>query len=135
MERKGGKHESTDTALFLACTGMASAQSTYIPSGPAYGPWASDATFPQPQSGSPAIARLLERVAKDAHALDGWPGLLVGDMPQPRGRPMVTGHSNHQIGLDVDIWLTPIPHRILTLQERENITAVSMLKGSVPEEL
>jgi murein endopeptidase len=42
--------------------------------------------------------------------------------------PMVTGHTSHQIGLDVDIWLTPMPDRILTPQERENMTAVSMLK-------
>jgi penicillin-insensitive murein endopeptidase len=41
---------------------------------------------------------------------------------------MVTGHTSHQIGLDVDIWLTPMPDRILTPQERENMTAVSMLK-------
>jgi penicillin-insensitive murein endopeptidase len=41
---------------------------------------------------------------------------------------MLTGHSSHQIGLDVDIWLTPMPDRILTPQERENMTAVSMLK-------
>lgn len=26
---------------------------------------------------------------------------------QPRGGPMLTVHTNHQIGLDVDIWLTP----------------------------
>ena len=41
---------------------------------------------------------------------------------------MVTGHMSHQIGLDVDIWLTPTPDRILTPQEREDMTAVSMLK-------
>jgi penicillin-insensitive murein DD-endopeptidase len=41
---------------------------------------------------------------------------------------MVTGHSSHQIGLDVDIWLTPMPDRILTPEERENMMAVSMLK-------
>jgi penicillin-insensitive murein endopeptidase len=41
---------------------------------------------------------------------------------------MVNGHSSHQIGLDVDIWLTPMPDRILTPEERENIMAVSMLK-------
>jgi len=70
----------------------------------------------------------LERFANDARRLDHWPGLLVGDISQPRGGPMVTGHTSHQIGLHVDIWLTPMPDRILTLQERENITAVSMLK-------
>lgn len=41
---------------------------------------------------------------------------------------MITGHSSHQIGLDVDIWLTPMPDRILTPQEREDMSAVSMLK-------
>ena len=41
---------------------------------------------------------------------------------------MITGHASHQIGLDVDIWLTPMPDRILTPQERDNMIAVSMLK-------
>ena len=39
----------------------------------------------------------------------GWRGLLVGDMSQPRGGPMLTGHASHQVGLDADIWLTPMP--------------------------
>ena len=78
--------------------------------------------------GTPQLLDFLEKFASDARALDGWPGLLVGDMSQPRGGPMITGHSSHQIGLDVDIWLTPMPDRILTPQERENMMAVSMLK-------
>ena len=78
--------------------------------------------------GNPRLLNFLERFASDARALDGWPGLLVGDMSQPRGGPMITGHSSHQIGLDVDIWLTPMPDRILTPQERESMSAVSMLK-------
>jgi penicillin-insensitive murein DD-endopeptidase len=78
--------------------------------------------------GHPRLLDFLERFAKDARAHDGWPGLLVGDMSQPRGGPMVTGHTSHQIGLDVDIWLTPMPGRILTTQERESVTAVSLLK-------
>ena len=78
--------------------------------------------------GNPRLLDFLEQFAKDARALDGWPGLLVGDMSQPRGGPMITGHSSHQIGLDVDIWLTPMPDRILTPVERENMSAVSMLK-------
>ena len=41
---------------------------------------------------------------------------------------MITGHSSHQIGLDVDIWLTPMPDRVLTTEERESMVAVSMLK-------
>ena len=56
------------------------------------------------------------------------PVLLVGDMAQPRGGPMITGHSSHQIGLDADVWLTPMPNHILTSEEREDISATSMLK-------
>ena len=79
--------------------------------------------------GHPRLVDYLERLASDARALDGWPGLLVGDMAQPRGGPMITGHTSHQIGLDADIWLTPMPDRIFTPQEREDISAISMLKG------
>ena len=78
--------------------------------------------------GHPRLLDYLERLASDARGLDGWPGLLVGDMAQPRGGPMITGHTSHQIGLDADIWLTSMPDRVLTPQEREDITATSMLK-------
>jgi hypothetical protein len=78
--------------------------------------------------GHPRLLDCLERFAADARTLDGWPGLLVGDMSQPRGGPMITGHSSHQVGLDVDLWLTPMPDRTLTAEERENMIAVSMLK-------
>ncbi|HSD91734.1 MAG TPA: penicillin-insensitive murein endopeptidase [Methyloceanibacter sp.] len=78
--------------------------------------------------GNPQLVDFLERLASDARALDGWPGLLVGDMSQPRGGPMLNGHTSHQIGLDADIWLTPMPDRTLTPQEREEMNAVSMLK-------
>ena len=78
--------------------------------------------------GHPRLIDYLERLASDARAFDGWPGLLVGDLSQPRGGPMLTGHTSHQVGLDADIWLTPMPDRILTDQEREDISAVSMLK-------
>jgi penicillin-insensitive murein DD-endopeptidase len=78
--------------------------------------------------GTPRLVDFVERLASDARALDDWPGLLVGDMSQPRGGPMLTGHTSHQIGLDADIWLTPMPDRTLTAQEREDIKAASMLK-------
>src|SRR6516162_3981449 len=77
--------------------------------------------------GNPHLVRFIERFAKNAKKV-GWNGLLVGDMSQPRGGPMLSGHTSHQVGLDVDIWLTPMPDRILTPQEREDVTAVSMLK-------
>lgn len=78
--------------------------------------------------GHPALIEYVERLAKEAKEEDGWPGLLVGDLSQPRGGPMITGHTSHQVGLDADIWLTPMPDRVLTPEERENISAVSMLK-------
>lgn len=77
--------------------------------------------------GNPALIAFLEKLAAKAHKL-GWPGLLVGDMSQPRGGPMFTGHASHQIGLDADIWLTPMPNRTLTRMERENMSAVQMVR-------
>ena len=77
--------------------------------------------------GHPRLVAYLEQVAKDARSI-GWPGLLIGDLAQPRGGPMLTGHASHQIGLDADIWLTPMPNRVLTRQEREEMTAISMLR-------
>ena len=77
--------------------------------------------------GHPNLVQLVERLANDAKAHDGWPGLLVGDMSQPRGGPMLTGHASHQVGLDADIWLTPMPDHRLSAQEREDLAATSML--------
>jgi penicillin-insensitive murein endopeptidase len=71
----------------------------------------------------PDMVALLERLSVKAHEVAGWPGLLVGDMSQPRGGPMLTGHASHQIGLDADIWLTPMPKRQLSRNEREEMSA------------
>src|SRR6266403_1009168 len=60
----------------------------------------------------------------------GWPGLLVGDMSQPRGGPMITGHASHQVGLDADIWLTPMPKRELSRNEREDMSATMAVAPS-----
>ncbi|MEM6384256.1 MAG: penicillin-insensitive murein endopeptidase [Pseudomonadota bacterium] len=78
--------------------------------------------------GHPALIDYLQALANAGRAHDGWNGLLVGDLSQPRGGPMLTGHRSHQIGLDADIWLTPMPERTLTRQEREDISAISMLR-------
>ncbi|KND17376.1 peptidase [Pannonibacter phragmitetus] len=77
--------------------------------------------------GHPALISFLEDFATKAPKV-GWRGLLVGDLSQPRGGPMTSGHSSHQIGLDADIWLTPMPDRVLSRDERENISAISMVK-------
>jgi penicillin-insensitive murein DD-endopeptidase len=78
--------------------------------------------------GHPDMIALIERLSRDAAAHDGWPGLLVGDISQPRGGPMLSGHASHQVGLDADIWLTPMPSRRLSAREREDMEARSVLQ-------
>jgi penicillin-insensitive murein endopeptidase len=77
--------------------------------------------------GHPILISLVERLATESKEKDGWPGLLVGDIAQPRGGPMTSGHASHQVGLDADVWLTRMPDRRLTDKEREDISATSML--------
>ena len=71
--------------------------------------------------GHPELVDFIERFANDMHEREGWPGLLVGDMSQPRGGPMLTGHASHQIGLDVDFWFTPMPDHELSKADRETM--------------
>jgi len=78
--------------------------------------------------GHPSLVSFIEQLAADAKAIDSWPGLLVGDMSQPRGGPMASGHASHQVGLDVDIWYKPMPDHQLTAEEREQIPLASVLK-------
>lgn len=82
--------------------------------------------------GHPELIAFLERLAQSGKRV-GWPGLLVGDMSQPRGGPMITGHASHQIGLDADLWFEPMPSRTLSPQERETISAVSMVNMETHE--
>ena len=75
--------------------------------------------------GHPVLIQLIVRLAGKLPAV-GWPGLLVGDIAQPRGGPMLTGHGSHQIGLDADIWLKPMPQR-LSLAERDEMRATNVV--------
>lgn len=77
--------------------------------------------------GHPEMISLLERLSGKA-AADGWHGLLIGDISQPRGGPMVSGHASHQLGLDADIWLTPMPAGRLSDYQREHMGARSVLR-------
>jgi penicillin-insensitive murein endopeptidase len=77
--------------------------------------------------GHPDLVAVLERLARRVPQATSWPGLLVGDIAQPRGGPMLTGHASHQIGLDADVWLNPMPPRRLSPKEREDISAVSVV--------
>jgi penicillin-insensitive murein endopeptidase len=78
--------------------------------------------------GHPDLVALLKRLSVKAHKDAGWPGILVGDMGQPRGGPALSGHASHQIGLDADIWLTPMPDHLLSREEREETSATMMVR-------
>ena len=41
---------------------------------------------------------------------------------------MLSGHTSHQVGLDADIWLTQMPDRTLSREEREFMSAVNMVR-------
>ena len=76
--------------------------------------------------GHPQLIRFIERLAADARKV-GWNGLLVGDMSQPRGGPMLSEHTSHQIGLDVDIWFAPMPDHVQSREERELGPAIDVV--------
>lgn len=83
--------------------------------------------------GHPELIRYVQKLADDAGAAGEWSGLLVGDLAQPRGGPMLTGHSSHQIGLDADIWLNEMPNHRLSRKEREKLSAVSTVNFNTKE--
>jgi penicillin-insensitive murein DD-endopeptidase len=75
--------------------------------------------------GHPATIAFIERLSAEA-TRHGWAGLYVGDIAQPRGGPMISGHASHQSGLDVDIWMLP-PRRLdLSRAERESLSSISV---------
>jgi penicillin-insensitive murein endopeptidase len=76
--------------------------------------------------GNPKLIEFVERLANNAKKI-GWNGLLVGDMSQPRGGPMLSGHASHQVGLDADIWFTPMPDHVQSREEREFTSATQMV--------
>jgi len=80
--------------------------------------------------GQPELVDFVKDLSVFAATQPGWEGLYVGDLSQPRGGPMLTGHASHQIGLDADIWMLP-PNRLnLTRQEREDLSSISMRRAN-----
>jgi penicillin-insensitive murein endopeptidase len=73
--------------------------------------------------GHPVMIDFLVELSQAARQI-GWAGLYIGDISQPRGGPMTSGHASHQIGLDADIWMLP-PRRLdLSRAEREEISSI-----------
>ncbi|MFY9206703.1 MAG: penicillin-insensitive murein endopeptidase [Yoonia sp.] len=78
----------------------------------------------------PQTVDYIQDLSRFAATQSGWSGLYVGDMSQPRGGPMLTGHASHQTGLDADIWMLP-PNRLnLSAAERESLSSISMRRAS-----
>ena len=80
--------------------------------------------------GHPKIIEYIKDLSAKATTLPGWDGLYIGDISQPRGGPMISGHRSHQIGLDVDIWMLPAANLKLRKKSRENISSVSLQKSN-----
>ncbi|WP_417242277.1 penicillin-insensitive murein endopeptidase [Celeribacter sp.] len=79
--------------------------------------------------GHETLVDFVQDLSRKAAQQPGWAGLYVGDMSQPRGGPMLSGHASHQIGLDADIWMLP-PNRLdLSRTERENLSSISMRRA------
>lgn len=79
--------------------------------------------------GHPDTIAFIERLSKFAATQKGWSGLYIGDISQPRGGPMMTGHASHQLGLDADIWMLPPKSVALSRTERENLSSISMQRA------
>jgi penicillin-insensitive murein endopeptidase len=80
--------------------------------------------------GHPQLIDYVADLSAKAAQLPGWPGIYVGDISQPRGGPMLSGHRSHQIGLDADIWLMQPSRLTLSIRERENLSATSMRRAN-----
>ena len=76
--------------------------------------------------GHPELVNFLIGLSQAARQA-GWQGLYIGDLSQPRGGPMTSGHASHQIGLDADIWMLPPSSLRLSPGQRENISSVSVV--------
>ncbi|SDE61591.1 penicillin-insensitive murein endopeptidase [Limimaricola pyoseonensis] len=74
----------------------------------------------------PETLDYVQDLSRVAATLPGWNGIYVGDMSQPRGGPMLTGHASHQTGIDIDIWLRPADRLDLSVAERESISSIDM---------
>ncbi len=77
--------------------------------------------------GHPVLLAYIRKLASDSQRLDRSPGILVGDMSQPIGGPLLGGHASHQIGLDADLWYMPMPSHVLSAEEREQTAASNMV--------
>jgi len=80
--------------------------------------------------GHPNMIEYLKRTSRKVAKQTSWNGLYIGDISQPRGGPMISGHASHQLGLDADIWMLPAKNLRLSRNDRENLSSVSIRSKS-----
>ncbi|WP_299618449.1 penicillin-insensitive murein endopeptidase [uncultured Tateyamaria sp.] len=79
--------------------------------------------------GHPNTLDFIKDLSGFAAKQPGWKGLYIGDISQPRGGPMLSGHRSHQLGLDIDIWMLPASRLNLSQNTRENISSISLRRA------
>ncbi len=75
--------------------------------------------------GNPFLIRFLEDMAAKTRPMGT---LVIGDIGEPRGGPLLFGHASHQLGLDVDL-LFRLLSGPLDETERENSTFSAVVVG------
>jgi penicillin-insensitive murein endopeptidase len=75
--------------------------------------------------GNPVLVDYLEDLSAKVTQF-GWRGLYIGDLGNPRGGPMNSGHASHQMGLDADIWFLKPGSLDLSASDREKISSISI---------
>ncbi|MGV8985651.1 MAG: penicillin-insensitive murein endopeptidase [Cypionkella sp.] len=75
--------------------------------------------------GNPALVSYLEDLSQTVTRF-GWRGLYIGDLGNPRGGPMISGHASHQMGLDADVWFLPPSRLDLSRAQREKLSSISI---------
>jgi len=76
--------------------------------------------------GHPQTIAFVRALGTEAASM-GLPPLYIGDLSQPRGGPMRSGHASHQNGNDVDIWFNLAPKPPLPAAAREEIPIVRLV--------
>ncbi|MGR3614920.1 MAG: penicillin-insensitive murein endopeptidase [Paracoccaceae bacterium] len=80
--------------------------------------------------GHPETIDFIRKLSGFAAKQPGWKGLYIGDISQPRGGPMLSGHRSHQVGLDIDIWMLPPKRLDLSRTRRENVSSISTRRAN-----
>lgn len=77
----------------------------------------------------PELIDYVQELSTKVARRTSWAGLYVGDLSQPRGGPMTSGHQSHQVGLDADIWLFAPKRLDLSRSERESLSSTNVRSG------